>query len=224
MSYISDNYNVSKRFELESKNFSPYIECWQNNQSVATVNGLFRFADIIQTLVSTIDIEKVQEKEYSDAFSTLFHILANYDFLSGLCKNDLENLVIEKDILQGMLGSKVTEFYHDLDFHGKIRLLELIKKRNISVGRKCYAHDALRTFLGSELQYYAESVDEIIYYIPLESKAKNQFCRNMDNENVYEVLGYLFFDLHQKHRAIWTIPMGIIDFEETMRIDNIQIY
>lgn len=224
MSYISDGYNVSKRFELETRDFSPYVECLQNNKSITMVNGLFRFADIIQRLLTAMEEENLHEEKYKITFSTLFHILANYDFLSGICKNDIECMRIENDILNGMYGKKVVEFYYDLNFQGKIRLLESIKKRKDAIGRNSYIFDILRIFMHSDLQFYSEMSDEFIIYIPMNSNDIHPFCKSMNNESVFNILKYLFFDVYQQFRVVWQVPMGIVDFDETMYIDNIQIY
>lgn len=218
MSYLWDGYSVDLTYCLAEKEFSPYAECLSVHSREREVNGLFRFGHIF----SRLERHREGKDGEKEAVSLLFHILANYDFLSGVTKQDISMGMQEEMILQEYYGSRIRTLYGKLARHQKYVVLKYMEKRRVSQGRKGYAFEAACELLGGILYYSCKSRCLLIF-IPAARGDKSGEDGGCTCEEVYELWKDLFLDYWMEIEPVWRRHFGIIGCDSTMRIGNLQI-
>ncbi len=218
MSYLWDEYSVDLTYCLAEKDFSPYAECLSVHSGEREINGLFRFGHIFSRLAKHMEGND-GEKE---AISLLFHILANYDFLSGVTERDICISMQEEAILRGDYGSRIRELYGKLGRHQKYVTLKYMEKKRVSQGRKGYAFEAAREMLRGILYYSCKSRCLLIF-IPAARGDKSGEDGGCTCEEVYELWKALFLDHWMEIEPVWGRHFGIIGCDNTMRIGELQI-
>lgn len=218
MSYIWDDYSVENTYYLAERDFSPYMECMNTQTAGREVNGLFRF-DCVFDRLTEFWKEGVKERE---EISILFHILANYDLLSGLTEMDICMILQEEMILTGYYGTGSRTLYERLNTHQKYTLLHYMEKRRRCGSRKTYAYEAASELLHGGLYYSCKS-EYLLIFIPHEKREKSAEGSECTFEELYELWKSLFFDYWTEIEAVWKRHFGVIGFDSSMRMGEIQL-
>lgn len=218
MSYIWEKYDSKKEYELATRSFCPYTEVLQTINNISSVNIMYRFSKIKYSLEEYSDSESLLDCNLDkDGFNTLFHLLANIDFFSGLSSEDFERMDIYSNIQDGLYGIDVVLF-NNLSFCHKYKLLSymLLKKRQ--EGRRNLFFDCITELFDAELDY-SEFADT--YIIQFQVKADYMWEGKYSAKDLYNLIKELLCDFWIKVEDYWYVPIGIV--EEEMCIDKIQI-
>lgn len=218
MSYIWDDYSVENIYYLAQKDFSPYMECLNTQTAGREVNGMFRFAGIFDRLVESWR-DGVKEKE---EISLLFHILANYDRLSGLTETDICMILQEEMIIKGLYGIRNKTLYERLNTHQKYIILKYKEQKRICSSRKVYACESASELLHAVFYYSCKS-EYLLIFIPHEKKEKSAEGSECTFEELYELWKSLFLDYWTEIETVWKRHFGVIGFESSMRIGEVQL-
>ncbi len=218
MNYIFDDYSVDNTYCLALNNFSPYAECLNTDGAEREVNGLFRFSDIFKRLAGYLE----ERMDISDEISVLFHILANYDLLSGMTEMDIHMILWEEMIQGGYCGDRDRELYEKLNAHQKYIILKYMEDRRRCDFRKSYAYEAARKLL-SAVFYYSCERECLLIFIPLAKEEKSGEDSECTCGELYELWKSMFLDYHMKAEAVWEKHFGIIGYENVMTIGSLQL-
>ncbi len=218
MTYIFDNYSVDNAYRLALNNFSPYAECLNTQGLEREVNGLFRFSDIFKELAGYLE----GGKDRSEEISLLFHILANYDLLSGMTGMDIHMILWEEMIQGGYCGDRNKDLYEKLSNHQKYIILKYFEHRRQSNIRRSYAYEAGRELLDA-MFYYSCAKECLLIFIPFAKKEKSAEDSECTYGELYELWRSMFLDYWVKDKAVWEKHFGVIGFESLMTIGELQL-
>lgn len=218
MNYIWNEYSVDNTYCLARKDFSPYLECLNTQVIAREVNALFRFGSIFQCLMNHIQEDNDKKKE----LSLLFHILANYDLLSGLTELDIYMMMQEEVILAGYYGEKNKVIYESLSLHQKYILLKYMEQRRRCKSRKGYIGASASELLGAVLYYSCKS-NYLLIFIPFKKDEKSAENSDCTFESLYQLWKSLFLDYWTEIEDVWKNHFGIIGFDSSMHIGELQL-
>lgn len=211
MSYIWENYSVTKNFELAKKNFVPYTEVFNASGDNVKVNILYRFASVFNSMSDVIvnDILKngVKEDKYSNI---LFHLLANIDFYSGITEKDCELMLIDSEIKHEIYGVDV-QLYNKLIFRHKYKLLSYMFIKKIEKNRKCLFFDCLNELFDMTV-YYSKFEDTYIIQIWSEQNIEFGEKSKYSALQLFEIVKEMLCDYWLKIEVYWNNPIGIIGY------------
>ncbi|MCE5285302.1 MAG: hypothetical protein LLG02_05600 [Pelosinus sp.] len=206
-----------------SKSYSPYMElAFEDINTTALrppvtieINPYYRFCSIFQALT---DINFVGQQELRAVlFDIIVHDLLFLDCQQGLTKWEYYGKFILYDIKNGVFGPKVKDnmsafTIDELDFV----LSNIITLYRTQASLYLFKKVVRMIFAGSIIYYRSEDTPEMLIYLGVK-ETKN-------NRRKINALLALFMPMGFAFRIYWEKHFGIIDYEQTMGIDNIIIY
>ena len=206
MSYIWEDYRAEKIFRT-GKKISPYMETAENNHVLCEVNPLIRFSEIFS------DSDVLSENEA--LANMIFHYLAMTDMLSGINESQIKVNWLEKEILKGSFGEKLKDNWNMIQpKHQEILLYTLLHRLETQQIENEFFNACKKLFESISL-IYEKNTDTYYFYI---SEDKTEY-----NEMLLDTAVMIFWDIQYKLEVIWKNHYGIIDSDDTMKIQNIYI-
>ncbi|MEC0226295.1 iron-dependent peroxidase [Paenibacillus alba] len=201
--------------------YSPYMELSHETLNATTVeaevevNPYYRFYDIFRDL---FDINNKEETELRHTLFDIFiHFLTDMDLQMGMNKREFYIKFVLRDLESGIFGSSVWE---------KMKLLsqeeqEVVAGNILSLyetGEAVYLlKDTMRKlFKHSTIYANCEERDELLFYVGQEKTATSLAK--------LELIKTIFLPVRFHTLTYWEHHFGIIDVEETMRVDRIAIH
>ena len=206
MSYIWEDYCSEKIFRT-GKKISPYMEIAENNHVLCEVNPLIRFSEIFS------DSDVLSENEA--LANMIFHYLAMTDMLSGINESQIKVNWLEKEILKGSFGEKLKDNWNMIQpKHQEILLYTLLHRLETQQIENEFFNACKKLFESTSL-IYEKNTDTYYFYI---SEDKTEY-----NEMLLDTAVMMFWDIQYRLEIIWKNHYGIIDSDDTMKIQNIYI-
>lgn len=218
-----NNIAEKELFFKQALEYSPYYEQsfleldrkYIDKGEELEVNALYRFDKIVQLLLDPNIEEYVELNKY--LFDITMHFLVNVDIYSGFTRQDLYLLKIKESLLKGHYGKEIANTFEQLKKEEKeIVLLFLIKELK----------------LGSSLRLLRELLTQIYPTMMLYQVKTKEYCvllyLGIKEEEWEKKRLQLFLDLFvpilYQVRVFWEHHFGVIDIEETMKLDHIELY
>ncbi|NEW09799.1 iron-dependent peroxidase [Paenibacillus sp. SYP-B3998] len=217
------NSKMAKRdlYFSPAKVYSPYMELSHETLNATTVepsveiNPYYRFYDIFRDL---FDINNTEEDELRHTlFDILIHFLADMDLQQGMNKREFYIKFVLRDLEAGIFGSHIWE---------KMKLLnkeeqEVVAGNILSLyetGEAVYLlKDTMRKlFKNSTIYANCEEKDELLFYVGQEE--------TVTARAKLELVKAIFLPVRFHTQTYWEHHFGIIDVEETMRIDRMAMH
>ncbi len=207
-------------FEFASS-YSPYMELshsFLNNRVIERemeLNPYYRFYNIFKDLFAADYHDDQELREV--AFDLLVHYLGQLDLLQGLDRIEYYKLFIYRELKNGNFGSELADILSYFSIKEKNILLKNLLKLYVTGDHIYYFKDNVKKiYKGSIVYINRKDINEILVYIRQED--------NLKNLKIMEGLKKLFLPLNFTVRIYWKFHFGIIDVDETMKIDKIAIY
>lgn len=209
MNYIWQNYSEKNTFKVAYEGFSPYLEISNNNyKDEIKVNVLIRFSGIFK------DIDFI--KNHGDIDNVLLHYLAQLDLQKGLYSRTLEMMIIKEDIQNNLYGKVVRELFNKVNDKNQEIILKYILKDIKNKQRKLLFQDIIKEIFPKSCFIFSKSNNEFILYLGEKETSENRIIINLLKE--------LFLDVFFNVYITWEYCIGIIDVDDSMRIDNFIMY
>jgi len=206
--YIWENYTPSKKFYVGKEN-SPYIEILNDTKNIIEVNPLLRFGEIFAELDKIKSILlKTQDFE-----NILFHYLALLDTLKGLDRKQIFLNYIDKEIQEGEWGEFVKQKWAEIQPNHKEVLLHTLYEQKDNANN---FFEVIKKLFDVASLLYEKSTET--YYLYFNDNLALEYCKTL-----IEVVKFLFWDIQNHLEVVWKNHYGIIGFEETMKISEINI-
>ena len=131
MSYIWSDYKENTKYILALKEniFSPFLETGPETNEYVHVNALIRFRDIFYNNGQEIELQE-------EVVDVLFHLLATLDRCCGIHEEQVEELLLQKQILNGAYGQSNKQDFCILSDEDKWRFLHYLRLQNAESCRK----------------------------------------------------------------------------------------
>jgi hypothetical protein len=179
------------------------------------LNPYYRFYNIFKDLFAADYHDDQELREV--AFDLLVHYLGQLDLLQGLDRIEYYKLFIYRELKNGNFGSELADILSYFSIKEKNILLKNLLKLYVTGDHIYYFKDTVKKiYKGSIVYINRKDINEILVYIRQED--------NLKNLKIMEGLKKLFLPLNFTVRIYWKFHFGIIDVDETMKIDKIAIY
>ncbi len=201
--------------------FSPYMElspvhlnARQVEQTI-DVNPYYRFYELFKELFDA-NLEEAPELRET-LFDLVLHFLAELDLQQGMNKREYYIRFVLADLDSGRFGAKVSRGMKLFSRDERDRVAGNVL-RLYETGEALYLlRDTLRyVFPQSTLYAHCEERDELLLYIGRENNERTRAKAG--------VIMDLFLPEHFRTELYWEAHFGIVDVEETMRMDAIALY
>lgn len=207
---------------ISVRNGSPYAEVVLENinsleleRQEVEVNPLYRFS---REFSGVFDINNEgYQKARELFFDVAMHYMVQLDLRQGLSKQEYALRFLLKDLLEGVCGSQAASVIKGFEKEKTRRLLRLILKL-YQCGSSIYLFREVMRCMYPDSMVYAsnEAVRQVLIYVGAKEteveRERLEFLRGMFLPVNFEV--FLFWEHH----------FGIIDVEETMRLDEIILF
>ncbi|OPZ93216.1 MAG: hypothetical protein BWY74_01221 [Firmicutes bacterium ADurb.Bin419] len=206
---------------LAAKSYSPYMEIsdscinFVKIEEEIEVNPYYRYYEIFKDLFNINNTEDIELRE--TLFDIVMHFIADIDAMSGMTKREYYLSFIIDDILKGILGDRIKKSFQVFDTKEKLIIAENLIKM-YKTGQTLYLlKDTVRNIFKNTTIYANYDVkNEFIFYIP--------YAMSELNEAKIEFIKEFFLPIKFRTEIYWEDHFGVIEAEETMRIDSIAIY
>lgn len=208
---------------IPAKRFSPYLEAAFTDLNTkdfsqgtqVEVNALYRFEPILGRL---IDINLPGYPQLREAiFDVILHYLAILDLKQGYSKNEYYHKFVLNDFRDGVYGQQLRQ---DLKAFSKDEVREIISGLLIlyKTGTSVFLFKKVIHLIYPDSIVYENNdrFRELLIYI-----GKPQ---NTHEEGRLTLLLELFLPLDYQMHIFWTHHFGIIDVEETLIIDDMELF
>lgn len=204
-----------------AESYSPYMElsCEVLNirkiEHEVEVNPYYRYYEIFKDM---FNINNTEDREFRDTlFDITAHFLADIDVMQGMNKSEYYLGFIRRDIESCLLGASVRENFKLFDDDEKNIIAENIIRLYLTGDALYLLKDSLRKiFRNSTIYANYETLDELLFFIN---------CNKKDiYEKKLEMINEIFLPVKFRTRVYWRDHFGVIEAEETMRIDSIALY
>lgn len=206
---------------IPAASYSPYMELShemineQTVDEVVEVNPYYRYYEIFKDLFPP---ESDGEEELKNPlFDVVLHFLADIDLRQGMNKQEFYVQFFLKDIEAGSFGKDVKD---------KMTWFTKVEKEQIATnmlklyqtGDEIYLlKDTMRKlFKGCVIYLKPDVKDELLIYVGQEK------CEMIQSK--VELIQEIFLPLRFQTEIYWKQHFGIMDAEETMRMDQIALY
>lgn len=215
MSKLWQNYQKEKKYILDKKPPSPYIEVWDSRPAVVKVNPLVRLANIFLPLCQKDSGLTAEEQD--EIANKIFHYLASLDRLQGMDTTALHLLAIQKDLENGKYGTEIAAWYQTLNAVQQGRILQgIFQHTNQALpGNELYRLFIQAFFPGTQVYFY-DTEQKVLVYLP--------YPKDAAREKRAAMLQQLFLDWALAIQLFWQYPFGIIGKSETMQLGAMVIY
>lgn len=229
MNYIWDLVVKAEKQGLSKKDihfkladtFSPYMElCLENLNSTTIdqtveVNPYYRYDEIFKELFS---LDNDQDEECRHVlFDLVLHFLADIDRIQGMNKQEYYIQFVLKDIADGSFGESVKEKLSLFPTHEQeIIAGNILRLYRTGEGIYLLKETMRKIFKDCIIYSKYDEKDELLIYI---GKRK---CKVIESK--IEVILQLFLPIRFQTTIYWDHHFGVIDIEQTMKIDKIALY
>ena len=201
--------------------YSPYMELSneminaQTIEHTVEVNPYYRYYEIFKDLFPP---ENVGGDEFKTIFfDVILHFLAEIDLVQGMNKREYFLRFIIKDIEDAVFGSNAK---NNMKWFTKTEQVQLALNmlRMYETGDEIYLlKDTMRKLFKDCMIYLrSDEKDELLIYIG------QQQCESTQSK--VELILELFLPIRFQTEIYWKQHFGIIEVEETMRLDHIVLY
>ncbi len=229
MNYVWDLLIKAGQSGVQKKNikfkaaesYSPYMEL--SNEALnfcrieheVEINPYYRYFEIFKDM---FNINNTEDKEFRDSlFDIAVHFLADIDIMQGMNKNEYYLRFILRDMDNGLFGASVKEKIGLFSKEEKDMLAGNILRLYITGEALYLLKDTVRKiFKSSTIYANYETLDELLFFI--------NYKRNETNEKKLELIKEIFLPVKFRTEVYWKDHFGIIDVDETMKIDSIALY
>lgn len=204
MSYIWSNYKENTKYILALKEniFSPFLETGPETNEYVHVNALIRFRDIFYNNGQEIELQE-------EVVDVLFHLLATLDRCCGIHEEQVEELLLQKQILNGAYGQNNKQDFYILSDEDKWRFLHYLRLQNAESCRKLYFKEVLNSILPGNICYFDSDTQVLLVYVPFKKAPKT--------EAIVRLIDNFFLDVTTRTKYYFQIPFGIIGYDDTLR-------
>lgn len=222
---LAADYAKTAREKITYKpvqNGSPYAEVVLENlnsreleNAEVEVNPLYRFAREFSALLD------VNIKGYEQTRNLLFDIVMHYmvqaDLRQGLSRQEYALRFLLKDILEGVCGVRASSVVKSFPAE-KLRILLLMILKLYQCGSSVYLfREVMRHIYPDSLIYASNETDrQVLAYIGTKET-------NGERERL-EFLQEMFLPVDFQVFLFWEHHFGIIDVDETMRLDEMVLF
>lgn len=229
MNYIWELIIHAENKDIEIKNinflhanvYSPYMELsskeinFTDIEKKVEINPYYRYDNIFQDM---FNINYIEVPEYREKLLDItIHFLTSIDRWSGMYKEEFYKKFILKDINKGFLGENIKKNFN------------LFK----AVEKKIIVNNLYKLYkTGDTLYFFKETIQSIfinsIIYVNYDKKNELliylNYEENDENLQKIDVIKDLFLPLQFGVILYWKYHFGVIEVEETMKIEEILIY
>lgn len=229
MNYIWDYIVEAEKQGIDKKeltfipavNYSPYMELSPvvlNSTYVSKnveVNPYYRFCDIFKELFHP---DTAVDEEFRNVlFDMVIHLLAEIDLKQGLNKREYYIRFVMKELEQGLLGMHIQRLISLLDKEEKeIIVNNILKLYQTNEALYLYIDTMKKIFKKSIIYIKAEEKEELLLYVGAKKTETSQ--------QKVQLIQEFFLPIQFHVKIFWDYHFGMIDVDETMRINKIAIY
>ncbi|ATP40164.1 iron-dependent peroxidase [Solibacillus sp. R5-41] len=204
-----------------AKTFSPYMELSPKFlnahfvENVVEVNPYYRYHEIFKNL---FHLDNDKEAELREVFfDIVIHFLAEIDRMQGMNKKEFFIQFVLSEIEAGVFGESVRDKIQVFIKKEK-EIIALNVLRLYQTGDEIYlVKDTIKKlFKGCIIYLKSEEQDELLVYIEQKQCEINQLKVQLVQE--------IFLPIGFHMEVYWNNHIGIIDVEETMKLDRIALY
>lgn len=204
-----------------AKIYSPYMELSPqllNSQIVeqhVEVNPYYRYFQIFKELFQPDD---TTDEAFRDSLLDItLHFLAEIDRMQGLNKKEYYIRFMLRDIEENVFGELVRDKIKSFSKKEQ-EIIALNMLRLYQTGEELYLiKDTLKNIFRNCFIYVKfEEKDELLLYIHQKKTA--------ENINKVQLIQEIFLPIGFHMEVYWQYHFGIIDVEETMKLDQIALY
>ena len=175
------------------------------------VNPYFRYHSIFQNLF----LEKENLELKQTLMDILIHINFETDCLSGMNKRAFYQIFMEEACEKNCFGKNVTKRFQKLERDEKRKIADALVERYIVGNTKNLFIQQLCSFFPTVKIYFHQN-QEILVYTAVK--------KNEERENKVILITKLFLPLQYGVQVYWKNHFGIIDLDETMILDEIELF
>jgi len=222
-----DDLESEKLFFKPAETFSPYYEhAFKNiNQrhvesTEIEINPLYRFSPIFEYLLhpDVKDLIFDEQKNFIlHYFDLVTHILAEIDLCHGMTRREFYIRKIRREMLEGVFGEVVREGMEQLKKDRQLAVADemlCVIETGSSVNSFC--HIMKQIFEGCIVYQSRAHPQKLYVYIGRE--------RDEQLQKQWQMLRETFLPLDIEVKEFWAEHFGILDINETMKIDAIAIF
>ena len=222
-----DDFESEKLFFKPAENFSPYIE--QSFKSInqrhveninVEINPLYRFAPIFEYILHPDVINLIFENQRQCIlfyFDLITHILAEIDLCHGMTRREFYIRRIRRELLEGVHGEVAREGMENLSREQQISIAdELLKVFETGSSVKSFCNIMKQIFEGCIIYQDIQHPQKIYAYIGKE--------RDEQLQKQWQLIRETFLPLDMEVREFWAEHFGILDIDETLKINSIAIF
>lgn len=222
-----DDIESGKLFFKPAETFCPY--CEQSFKTInqrrvedteVEINPLARFSAIFEYLLHPDCLNLIfanQQQFTAFFFDLLTHILADVDLTHGMTRREFYVRQIRREMLSGVFGDVAKDGMNQLKRDKQLAVAdELLRVMEVGSSVRSFCHIMKQIF-----------VDCIIYQGRLHPQRIYVYIGQKQNEQrqkQWQMIRETFLSFDAQVRVFWDKHFGIIDVNETMRIDNIAIF
>ncbi|MEE3806006.1 iron-dependent peroxidase [Lysinibacillus fusiformis] len=204
-----------------AKIYSPYMELSPqllNSQAIeqhVEVNPYYRYFDIFKDLFHP---DHTTDEAFRDALlDIILHFLAEIDRMQGLNKKEYYIRFMLRDIEANVFGKLVRDKIKSFSKKEQ-EIIALNMLRLYQTGEALYLiKDTLKNIFRNCFIYVkSEENDELLLYIHQK--------KTIENINKVQLIQEIFLPIGFQMEVYWQYHFGIIDVEETMKLDRIALY
>ena len=227
MQAAQDDLESEKLFFKPAETFSPYYEhAFKNiNQrhvesNDVEINPLMRFSPIFEYLLhpDVMNLIFAEQKNFiRHYFDLLTHILAEIDLCHGMTRREFYIRKIRREMADGVFGDIVREGMMQLKKDRQLAVAdEMLCVMETGSSVRSFCHIMKQIFKGCIIYQSRAHPQKLYAYIGRERDEQLQKQWRMIRET------FLPFDIEVKE--FWANHFGIMELDETMRLDAIAVF
>ena len=222
-----DDFESHKLFFKPAESYSPYYEhsfSCINQRHVdkveVEINPLYRFSTIFEYLLHPDVTDLVFENQRQFImfyFDLTAHILAEIDLCHGMTRREFYIRKIRQEMLSGIFGETVKAGMEQLKRERQISVAdEFLKVIEVGSSVHSFCHIMKQVFEGCIVYQSRAHPQKLYVYIGRE--------RDEQLQKQWQMLRETFLPLDIEVKEFWAEHFGILDINETMKIDAIAIF
>lgn len=201
--------------------YSAYMELSQPDlnanapESIVEINPYYRFYDLFRDYFDANNLEDTELRR--TLFDIAMHFLAEMDLYQGMNKREYYIKFVLKDFEAGVFGSKARDAIRRFSRNER-DIIAANLLRLYETGSTLYLlRETMRSiFKGSTIYLNGDGKDEMLFYVGQEESPNTRAK--------VELIIELFLPVRFSTEIYWSHHFGIMDVDETMRIDGIALY
>lgn len=206
-----------------AEEYSPYMELafvdlnktQVEEGEIIELNPYYRYHEIFKNLF--LKDNKGEEELREVLFDILLHHLFQIDKYMGMNRIEFYKKFIQQDVQDGQWGQQVKELWKGLEEQEQAEMaMALLKLHQLGQSTALMREIAKKIFPNCYLYHHSYQKNEILLYAGSEKNKKNAVK--------VQLLERLFLPLDYSMQVYWKNHFGIIDIDETMYLDQIELY